>query len=76
MFNRLSSLNFMAKKENIIITGPSGVGKSYLAQALGHQACLMNHKVLYSNTARLFNKLKLAKVDGTLLRELHKLNPT
>ena len=44
MFARLSSLGFITKKENLILTGASGVGKSYLAQALGHQACLMGLK--------------------------------
>jgi DNA replication protein DnaC len=73
MFNRLSTLDFMKKRENIIITGASGVGKSYLAQALGNQACLMGFKVLYTNTSRLFTKLKLSKVDGTYIKELKKL---
>jgi DNA replication protein DnaC len=39
MFHRLATLDFITKKENIIITGSSGVGKSYLVQALGYQAC-------------------------------------
>ncbi len=73
MFNRLATLDFIAKKENIILTGASGVGKSYLAQAIGHQACLMGLKVLYTNTARLFTKLKLSRVDGTYIKELNKL---
>ena len=73
MFNRLATLDFTQRKENIIITGASGVGKSYLAQALGHQACLDGLKVVYSNTARLFSKLKLSRVDGTYLKELQKL---
>lgn len=68
MFSRLATLDFMLKKQNIIITGASGVGKSYLAQALGYQACLMEHKVLYSNTANLFNLLKSSKIDGTYQR--------
>lgn len=76
MFERIATLDFIHKKENIIITGPSGVGKSYLSQALGHQACMMGRKVHYSNTSRLFMKLKLAKVDGTYLKELNKLNKT
>jgi len=74
MFVRLSALNFITKKENIILSGPSGVGKSYLAQALGHQACLHQHKVTYSTTARLLHRLKLSKVDGTYLKELAKLD--
>ena len=73
MFDRLATLDFMARKENIIITGASGVGKSYLGQALGHQACMMQCRTVYSNTARLLKKLKLCKVDGTYLKELNKL---
>ena len=73
MFSRLSSLDFIPKRENIILTGASGVGKSYLAQALGHQACLTGLKAQYHITARLFNRLKLAKVDGTYDKELNKL---
>jgi len=74
MFQRLSALDFIKKSENIILTGPSGVGKSFLAQALGHHACLQGYKVLYANTARYFTKLKLAKVDGTYIKELQKLS--
>lgn len=74
MFNRLSTLDFIAKKENIILTGASGVGKSYLSQALGHQACYMGYRVQYTNTARLLAKLKLSKVDGTYIKELKKLS--
>lgn len=73
MFNRLTTLDFIKKSENIIITGASGVGKSYLAQALGQQACLVGFKTKYWLTSRLFNHLKLAKVDGTYTRELNKV---
>ncbi|MCO7723995.1 IS21-like element helper ATPase IstB [Myroides odoratimimus] len=73
MFSRLATLDFMLKKQNIIITGASGVGKSYLAQALGYQACLMEHKVLYFNTANLFNLLKSSKIDGTYQREMKRV---
>jgi len=73
MFQRLATLDFITKKENIILTGASGVGKSYLAQALGHQACLSGKKVCYTNTARMLARLKLSKVDGTYIKELKKL---
>lgn len=73
MFTRLGTLDFIDRNENIILTGASGVGKSYLAQALGHQGCMMEYKTIYTNTARLFKKLKLSKVDGTYLKELGKL---
>jgi DNA replication protein DnaC len=74
MFHRLSTLDFMGKNENIILTGASGVGKSYLAQALGHQACMAGKRVYYTNTARLLARLKLSKVDGTYIKELRKLS--
>jgi DNA replication protein DnaC len=73
-FDRLACLGFIDRKENLILTGPSGVGKSYLAQALGHQACIQSKKVRYANTARLFKRLKLAKIDGTYLKELNRLS--
>ena len=73
MFSRIATMDFMTKKENIILTGASGVGKSYLAQAIGHQACLAGKKALYVITARLMAKLKLSKVDGTYIKELKKL---
>ena len=73
MFNRLTTLDFIKKSENIIVTGASGVGKSYLTQALGQQACLVGFKTKYWLTSRLFNHLKMAKVDGTYSRELNKI---
>lgn len=73
MLERLTTLDFIKRKENIILTGASGVGKSYIAQALGHQACMMQCKTLYQNTARMFEKLKLCKIDGTYLKELNKI---
>jgi len=73
MFSRLATMDFMAQNENIIITGASGTGKSYLAQALGNQACLNGKKVLYTVTARLFTRFKLAKTDGTYMKELKRI---
>lgn len=76
MFMRLGTLDFMERKENLIICGLCGCGKSYLSQALGHQACMLEYKTLYTNTDRLLKKLKLSKVDGTYLKELGKLLKT
>jgi DNA replication protein DnaC len=73
MFARLGTLDFVQRKENIIICGASGTGKSYLSQALGNQACLTGIKTLYTVTARIIKRLKLSKVDGTYLKELEKL---
>lgn len=76
MFMRLASLEFIKRNENIIVTGPSGVGKSFLAHALGHQACMMQLKTGYRPASRLMADLRLAKADGTYLKELKKLANT
>jgi DNA replication protein DnaC len=73
MMMRLSDCSYIEKKENIIITGSTGVGKSFFASALGHQACIKGFKVIYYNTAKLFTKLKMAKGDGTYARELNRI---
>jgi DNA replication protein DnaC len=70
---RLAECEFIEKNENILITGSTGVGKSYLGTALGYQACIQGYKVSYFNTSKLFAKLKMAKADGSYLRELGKI---
>lgn len=69
-FERLALLDFVRNHENLIITGATGTGKSYLAQALGHQACIMLMKTLYFNTTRLMSHLKLSRIEGTYSRNL------
>lgn len=76
MFQRLARLDFIKRNENVIITGLTGVGKSFLAQAIGHQACMMEYKVLYSITSRLFKRLKLSRMDGTYMNDINKLAKT
>lgn len=61
----LSTCTWIEKAENLIITGPTGVGKSHLATALGNQACTNGYKVLYYNTQKLFYNLRIARVEGT-----------
>lgn len=70
---RLAECEFVEKNENILITGSTGVGKSYLGTALGYRACIEGYKVSYFNTSKLFAKLKMAKADGSYLRELAKI---
>ncbi len=48
--HRLTEFDFIKKSENFLITGSTGVGKNYLATAIGHQACIEGYKVLYFNT--------------------------
>jgi len=72
-FLRLADCTFIDKKENIIITGPTGVGKSFLVSALGHQACIMGYKVRYYNMSKLFSSLRMSKADHTYLKEISKI---
>lgn len=65
--------SFIEHNENILITGSTGVGKSYIATALGYQACIEKYRVMYFNSTRLFAKLKMAKADGSYLKELAKI---
>jgi DNA replication protein DnaC len=60
----LAACAWISKGTNILICGPTGVGKSYLACALAHKACLEGHSVLYLRLPRLFEELRLAKADG------------
>jgi len=73
LINKLSLLEFIRNKKNVILTGPAGIGKSYIAQALGHQACTQGYRCLYQNTARFIAMLSLAKMDGTYLRHLRRI---
>ena len=70
---RLADMDFINKKENILITGATGVGKSYLASALGHQACQSGYKTLYFKTQKLFTRLKMLKADGSFAREISRI---
>lgn len=70
---RLADCDFINKKENVLITGSTGIGKSYIASALGHQACSLGFKVLYEHTSKLFARLKMSKADGTYLKEVTKM---
>ena len=70
---RFAECIFINKHENILITGSTGIGKSYVASAIGHQACCQGHKVLYTNLAKLFAKLKMAKADGSYIKEIARI---
>jgi DNA replication protein DnaC len=70
---RLSDGTFIRKHEALIITGFTGVGKSSIASALGHQACSMGFRVLYYNTSKLIGKLKMAKADGSYAKMIAKI---
>jgi DNA replication protein DnaC len=70
LIRELSLCGFLEKKENIFILGPSGVGKSHLAQALGHQACRSGIDVLFYCTYQLFEWIYNGRGDGTHKKRL------
>lgn len=67
----LADCSFISKAENILITGATGSGKSYLACALGRQACILGYKVLYLGMTRFLEKLAQAKLDGSFVKLLN-----
>ncbi len=69
---RFGDCDFMKNGENVLITGSTGTGKSYIASAIGHQACGLGYRVLYCNVGKLMSKLKMAKGDRTYIKEVAK----
>lgn len=69
----LIGLEWLARKENVILTGPVGVGKTFLANALAHAACRHNQSVIVLKAAKMFKALYAARADNSLERELLKL---
>lgn len=66
----LAACHFITRKQNILLLGPSGVGKSHLAQALGHRACLLGYSVICSTAHELLKQLRSARGDGSYDRRL------
>jgi DNA replication protein DnaC len=64
----LTDCQFIHQGQSVVITGPTGAGKSFLASALGHQACMMGYTTAYYNVHRLLAVMKLAKVDGSIFK--------
>lgn len=73
LFLKLLAGQWIADHDNLVICGPTGVGKSWLACALGHKACRDDRSVLYQRLPKLFTTLALARGDGRHARILAKL---
>ena len=73
LFQKLAMGGWIRESQNLIIVGPSGVGKPWLACALGHRACRDNLSVLYQRIPRLFSDLALARGDGLYARLMRAL---
>jgi DNA replication protein DnaC len=74
LFLKLASCDFVRERRNLLIVGPCGIGKSWLACALGHKACREDFSVLYHRVPRLFSALALARGDGRYAKLLRSLS--
>jgi len=66
----LATCVFVTRRQNALLLGPTGVGKSHIAQALGHRACRAGHTALYTPAQDLLKQLRAARGDGTYDRKL------
>lgn len=71
--NQLASCHWINNKENVLITGPTGTGKTYLACALAHKACRMRLGARYIRLPKLFQTMDIAKVDGSYAKLLEQI---
>lgn len=69
----LATCQFVARRQPLLIIGPSGVGKSHLAQALGWEACKRGYEVMHTNCAKLLASLAAARADGSYDRRMKAL---
>ena len=76
LFANLATCNYINKGESVLITGATGCGKSFIASALGNQACMHGEKVGYYNTQKLLMYAKLSRLDGSILKFFDKLAKT
>ena len=70
---QLATCRWVYEHHNILITGATGTGKTFVACALAHKACRSGHRALYRRASRLFDELTLARADGTYARVLQRL---
>ena len=68
----LAACTFVTRKENVLLVGKTGVGKSHIAQAIGHRACMAGHTVLFTSANDMLLKLRAARADDTYDRLLTK----
>ncbi|HET9622904.1 MAG TPA: ATP-binding protein [Kofleriaceae bacterium] len=66
----LATCSFVERKENVLLVGRSGVGKSHIAQALGQRACRAGHDVIYVSAHEMLTQLRAARADATHDRKM------
>lgn len=68
----LATCGFLGRQENILLLGPTGVGKSHLAQAIGHRACRLGHSVLFVRANEMFRELRAARADDSVTKRMQR----
>lgn len=76
MMSALATCGYISKGESILITGKTGSGKSFIASALGHHACAHGYSVAYYNTQKFMVKIKMSRLDGSMLKFFDKIAKT
>jgi len=76
LISALATGEYLSKGESVLITGSTGCGKSFLASALGHQACAQGYKVAYYNMQKLLLKTKISRIEGTIVQLFENISKT
>jgi len=72
----LATCDWIEKRRNVLITGPTGVGKTFVVCALAHTGCRQGHPAIYYRSSDYLGELKLARADGTYAKALNRLAKT
>jgi DNA replication protein DnaC len=76
LITELATCQFITNGESLVVTGSTGCGKSWLASAIGHQACSHGYSVAYFNTQKFMLQIKTVRLDGAILRFFNKIAKT
>jgi DNA replication protein DnaC len=76
LITQLATGDYLSKGESVLISGATGCGKSFLASALGHQACAQGYKVAYYNLQKLLLRTKMSRLDGSIYKFFERMVKT